>query len=350
MRLFTALLGAIAAAATFLLVRELLPRARWAATAAGLLVAFQPMFSFVSGAVNNDAAANAAGAVLLLLLVRALRRGMSVRLAAAIGAALVVLPLAKSNGLFLYPAAAVGLAGVAWRHRPGWRPFAAVAVAFALLFAAWAPASLALDHDPLPFNPGWNAAAPNEYPTRAGPAVSANAALDHPVQFASYLWEEFLPRLPGMEDVRPPQFPHPGYTVYVKRGWASFGFLSINFPNWVYAAIAATLGAAGLLGVAALLRERAAVRRRGWEIAVLALAVLVVWVGSEAVYFVPRAASLGVFGRYMFLAIAPLAALAIGSSFGAGRRWAPAVATAAVAAVMALQWASQLLTLSSLYA
>jgi 4-amino-4-deoxy-L-arabinose transferase-like glycosyltransferase len=350
MRLVSALLGAVAAAATFLLVRELLPRQRWAATAGGLLVAFQPMFAFVSGAVNNDAALNAAGAVLLLLLVRALRRGLSIPLAAAIGAVLVALPLAKSNGLFLYPAAAVALAGVARRHRPGPRPFVALAAAFALAFAVWTPLSLALDHDPLPFNPGWQALNSSDYPTQAGAAVTARHAVDRPGQFASWLWEEFLPRLPGMDDVRPPAFPHPGYTVYVKRGWASFGYLSINFPGWVYAAIAAALGAAALLGVAALARTKGIVRRHGWELAVLAVAIAAVWIGSEAVYFAPRGASLGLFGRYLFVAIAALAALAVAACLGAGRRWAPAVAAAAVVSVMALQWGSQLLTMSSLYA
>ena len=98
------------------------------------------------------------------------------------------------------------------------------------------------------------------------------------------------------------------------------------------------------------MRERAAARRRAWEIAVLALAVLTVWIGSEAVYFVPRAGTLGLYGRYLFPAVAALAAFAVGACFGVGRRWAPAVAAAAVVAVMALQWASLLLTMSSLYA
>lgn len=350
MRLVSALLGAIAAAATFLLVRELLPRHPWAAIAAGLLVAFQPMFAFISGAVNNDAAANAAGALLLLLVVRALRRGLSMRLAIAIGVTLVVLPLAKGNGFFLYPAAAVGLAGVAWRHRPGGRPFVALAAAVALAFAAWVPASLALHHDPLPTNPGWYAAGANDYPTRAGAAVSGHAAVAHPVKFAEYLWEEFLPPLPGMDDVRPPGFSHPAYTTYVKRGWASFGFLSVNFPAWVYAAIAAALGAAAVLGLVALVRERRALRRVSWELAVLAIAAIVAWLGSEAVYFRPGFGGLGVFGRYLFVAMPALAAFAVGACFGVGRRWAPGVAAAAVVSVMALQWAAQLLTMSSLYA
>jgi len=250
---------------------------------------------------------------------------MSLRLALGIGAVLALLPLAKGNGFFLYPAAAVGLAGVAWRHRPGARPFVAAAAAFALVCAVWIPFSLALHHDPLPTNPGWNAANPMEYPTQVGPAVETRAALDHPGQFASYLWEEFLPPLPGMPDVRPLNFPHAAYTAYVVRGWASFGFIAIQFPHWVYVAIAAALGAAALMLLAALVRERRGVRQRGWELGVLVLALLTVWIGSEAVYFVPRANSLSLFGRYLFVAIAALAVAAVGAG-------------------------SQLLTMSSLYA
>ena len=89
---------------------------------------------------------------------------------------------------------------------------------------------------------------------------------------------------------------------------------------------------------------------RGYLGDTLVVAALGVWVGSEATYFVLPPAGLSVFGRYLFPAIAGLAAIAVGCCFGAGRRWAPAVAAGAVVAVMALQWASQLLTMSSLYA
>ena len=45
--------------------------------AAGLLVAFHPMFGFISGAVNNDNGINAAAALALYLVIRALRRGLT---------------------------------------------------------------------------------------------------------------------------------------------------------------------------------------------------------------------------------------------------------------------------------
>src|SRR5207244_1886754 len=54
MRVLSALMAAVTAALAFLLARELAPSVPWAAPVAGLAVAFQPMFAFIGGAVNND--------------------------------------------------------------------------------------------------------------------------------------------------------------------------------------------------------------------------------------------------------------------------------------------------------
>ena len=52
----------------FLLVRELAPGRPWLAVVAALLVAYEPMYGFISGAVNNDVGVNAGAAALLYLL------------------------------------------------------------------------------------------------------------------------------------------------------------------------------------------------------------------------------------------------------------------------------------------
>ncbi|MEA2208167.1 MAG: hypothetical protein QOF54_644, partial [Solirubrobacteraceae bacterium] len=78
MRIFSALLGALVVVFTYLLARELAPRRPWLAVLAALLVAYQPMFGFISGAVNNDVGVNAVAAALELLLIRLLRRGVTV--------------------------------------------------------------------------------------------------------------------------------------------------------------------------------------------------------------------------------------------------------------------------------
>ena len=129
MRLTSALLGALAALFAFLLARELAPGRPWLAVLAGLLVVYEPMYGFISGAVNNDVGVNAAAAALAFLLIRLLRRGLTFAWGLLTGAMLVALPLVKETGLSLYPVAALVLVAALWRHHrrsdlpagPRWR-------------------------------------------------------------------------------------------------------------------------------------------------------------------------------------------------------------------------------------
>jgi hypothetical protein len=353
MRLMTALFGGLTAACVVLLVGELFPRPRWPAVAAGLFVAFQPMFAFISGAVNNDAAVSAAAALALWLVVRALRRGLTVRLAVAIGATVVVLPLLKGSGLFLLPALTIGVAGAARRTRRRGgavgRPLVALGATLAVTAAAAIGFSAALDHSADPTRAGWYASTGNTYPTRPGATVEPSGALHHPVRFAEYVWQVFLPPAPGMADLRPAGRRFPGFHAYIERGWADFGFVSIKFPTWVYAVIVLAMLALVALAVAAWSANRAAVARRGWEFAVLVLVVVGVFLGTELANFTPGAPVVPEFGRYLFPAAAAFAALAVAATFGAGRRRAPAVAAGLVTALLVLFWASEFLTMSALY-
>ncbi len=343
MRLVSALLGALVAVCAFGVVRELIPRQPVAAVAAGLLVAFQPMFGFISGAVNNDNGVNAAAALSLYLVIRALRRGLSWRLALALGLALAIAPIMKETGYEIYPAVAVGLFGVAWRsHRardvPGW--IALVACFFAV-------------------RAGWSALQGVFYPTVAGKstaaggivATSALSLAEHmPGRFLVYLWELFLPRLSFMGDLFPPGWPFKA--VYVVRGWASFGWYTWQFPNWVYNVIIAAMAAIGALALWSAVRERLALRSRVFEVAVIALFPVCVVVAVEAAYFTPTGGRTVVAeqGRYIFPALAALAAIAVAGTFGLGRRWQVPLASALVVAMIGLSFASQLLTLGSFFA
>jgi Predicted membrane protein (DUF2142) len=344
MRLVSALLGALVAACAFGIVRELLPLQRFAAVAAGLLVAFHPMFSFMAGAVNNDNGINAAAALSLYLIVRGLRRGLSWRMALGLGATLAVAPLMKKTGYEIYPAAAVGLLGLAWRNhrvRDG-RAWAALAGAFVFVQLGW---SLLLQSV---FYPSTIAG------LRAGPpgvAVASSLSLaEHmPGRFLVYLWELFLPRLPFMGNLFPQGWPF--YQIYVVRGWGAFGWYTFVFPRWVYSVIVLGIGAVGLLALAAAVRNWRAVRGRGFEVAVIALFPACALVAVEAAFFAPSGGRTVVAeqGRYIFPAITALAAIAVAGTFGFGRRWHIPVATTLVVAMMALCYASQLLTLGSFF-
>jgi 4-amino-4-deoxy-L-arabinose transferase-like glycosyltransferase len=342
MRLTSALLGVVAAVCAFAIVRELLPRQQVAAAAAGLLVAFEPMYGFISGAVNNDNGINAAAALSLYLAIRGLRRGLSVRLALALGVTLAVAPLMKETGYEIYAPAAVALLGMAWRrHRrrdaPAW---AALAAAFAAVRVSWSLLQ------------------PVFYPALAGrsgaggidAAGAVATAWQMPGRFLTYLWQVFLPPVAGMPSLFPPGWPF--RTIYLVRGWGAFGRYTQSFPGWVYAVILVVIIVVGVLAVSAAIRERVAARARTLELAVIALFPISVFIAVEATFFIPHGGRTNVpeQGRYMFPAIAALAVIVVGGAFGLGRRWHATVATVLVVAMIGLSYASQLVTLSSFYA
>jgi 4-amino-4-deoxy-L-arabinose transferase-like glycosyltransferase len=342
MRLVSALLGAVVAACAFGVVRELLPGHRVAAIAAGLLVSFHPMFGFISGAVNNDSAINAAAALSLYLVIRGLRRGLSWPVGLALGATLAVAPLMKETAYEIYPAIAVGLLGMVWRrHRRGDVPAWAATVAGFLAVRGF-----------------WSLMQPVFYPSVAGhpappggiAASSAVSLAEHmPGRFLVYLWELFLPKLSFMGSLFPPGWPFKA--IYLVRGWASFGWYTWVFPNWVYGGILAAMLLVGALTLAAGVRERVAAKARVFELAVIALYPACVLLAVEAAFFAPFGGRTVVAeqGRYIFPAIAALATIAVGGTFGLGRRWHVALATTLAVAMIGLSYASQLLTLGAFF-
>jgi predicted membrane protein DUF2142 len=342
MRLISALLAALTAAFTFLALRELFPRQEWIAAAGGLLVAFQPMFGFIAGSVNNDNGVNAAAALLLFLLLRGLRRGLTIPLGLAIGATMVVLPLFKGTGYALLPAALLALGGMLVRRhsRPELPGYAAVAGAFAAGQAAWAALAGLLERSAFT-TPG--GAAP------VGSNGLIGVVLHKPLEYLNYLWQVFLPRLPFMKDVALQRWP--AFDIYVERGWAAFGWYAITFPRWVNLVIAAVMLLMGAGCFVAVWRERLVVHERALELGVLVLALAGVIGGVAAAYETNGLgrAVVAEQGRYAFTAMVPLAAIAVGGTFAFGRRRAPLVAAGLVAAVAGLAVASYMLALTRFY-
>jgi len=73
-------------------------------------------------------------------------------------------------------------------------------------------------------------------------------------------------------------------------------------------------------------------------------------VGFEAAYYTPGVRpTIGEVGRYAFPAIAPLAALVIGALHAFGRRHVLTVGAGLLVAMIALSYASQLLTVGFFY-
>ncbi|HVR04973.1 MAG TPA: DUF2142 domain-containing protein [Solirubrobacteraceae bacterium] len=342
MRLASALIGALAVLFTFLLVRELAPGRAWLAVLAALLVAYEPMYGFISGAVNNDVGVNAAAAAMTYLLMRMVRRGITLPWGLLTGGLLILLPIIKETGYSLYPIAALALAMTIWRHH---RRRADLLGYVGLALGALLVRELQL-HLAGTFHPAEATLAAGK--VTAGASVSL--AREHPLGFLAYLWEIFLPRLPFMA-------PHlvgtgyPAYTIFVKRGWGAFGWYDVFYPNWIYRVIVATMLLVALLGLGAIVREWRFVRRHFLEFVLLLLTPLAVWAAFEAAFYTTGVRPfIAEFGRYEFPAIAALAAIVVAALHALGRRWALRVGVGLLVAMIALSYAGQLVTLTTFYA
>jgi hypothetical protein len=348
MRLTSALIGALTAVFAFLLARELAPGRPWLGVLAALLVAYQPMYGFISGAVNNDVGVNAGAAALELLLILMLRRGVTWRLGLLTGGLLVALPIVKETAYSLYPVVGIALIAILYRHHRrvevrGWAALAIAAIAVGAL-------SRGLAHV---FRPSIaSAASTGGTPAEAGTAASSvSEALAHPLDYLSYLWQSLLPRLPFMTEHFPTTH-FPAFVIFVERGWGAFGWYDVFFPHRVYDVILAAMIAVPILGLIALRREWTSfVRRNALEFALLMLMPLAVVAGFEAAFYTPGARPfIAEFGRYTFPAIAPLAVLVVASLHAFGRRWALYAGVVLLVAMVVLSYSAQLVTLTGFYA
>jgi hypothetical protein len=350
MRLTSALLGALVVLFTFLLARELAPGRPWLAVLAALLVAYEPMYGFISGVVNNDVGVNAGAAALELLLLRMLRRGITIPWAALTGVVLAAVPIIKGTGLSLYPVAGLVFLATLWRHHRRADLYAWVALGLGFLLVSEISAHVLSILQPTSAATGSAVISSN--------ATSVSEALHHIPNFLSYLWQALLPRLPFMTRYFPPPvhpgfvlFSDPGFVILVERGWAAFGWYDVFFPRWVYVVIFLAMVAAVPLGVWAARREWTWVRRHALEVLALIAMPAAVITGFEAAYYTPTPRlMIAEFGRYAFPAIGPVAVLVVGALHAFGRRRMLTAGVALLVAMIALSYASQLLTLTAFYA
>ena len=260
MRLASMLLLLVTTVGAWLLAGELFARNRRLQLVTAAFAGLHPMVGFLSAAVTPDALVFALWTLALWLGVRILKRGLTpvggVALLAVVGLAIVT----KASSYALVPAALLALGiGAARLRAPRRRAAALVAVALtalALPVGVWFGTARALDR------PAVNEIAASE---RTPSLTNFNAR-----ELASYMWQFYLPRLPfqqrfgGMKE-------YPVYEVWLKTGWAAFGWLEVTFPQPVYLLLAA-LTLAALIGAGAyVVRRRAQV-----DLAVVAFLALVV--------------------------------------------------------------------------
>lgn len=152
-RLLSVLMGAATVWLTYRIALELFPPARggdrggaWFALSAAAVVAFTPMFLFISGAVNNDNLAMLLCTLALLLIVKRLRApeepatlGFRIGRWVPLGVVLGLATLSKTSAIALLPIAALTVSVVAWKRR-SWPELIAGALGTAvplLLIAGW---------------------------------------------------------------------------------------------------------------------------------------------------------------------------------------------------------------------
>jgi len=337
-RIGSGLLSALAVLFVLLAAREVAPRRPLFAVGAALLVALNPMFTFIGASVNNDVGVNAAAALFLFLLIRVARRGFTWPVALALGATLGVLPVIKGTAYALYVVAALALPALLVKHRSR-----AVLIGIAATVTAVVLVQI-----------GWSELAPGfgrtTFTTPGGGApISGPSLFSSAGTSLSYIWQIFLPVLPSMYDHYPLD-DWPAYTIYIVRGWASFGWYDIVFPPIVYTTIIAGMVATAVAGLV-FARRRFDWVKSNWVVVVTLLVTPVIVIAAVERSFatVGQRSVIAEMGRYLFPAIGALALLAAGAFWAWRERWAAQITTAVVVVLMVLTYASQLLTLRGFY-
>ena len=332
-----ALMAGLTALFAYMFVREALPGAPWAWVVGGASVALAPLLGFISGTVNPDAMLFAVSAAVFYLLARAFRRGLTANLAIAIGVVTAIGLLSKLNFIGLVPGIVVALIVLALRAARAPRATAWRSLALAIGIAA-APVCLYI--------------VINLFSNHRGLGVVSSAidlrkgSVFHEL---SYIWQFYLPRLPGMAV----DFPgiSPTRQIWFDRSVGLYGWLDTPFPTWVYNVALIPAVVLALLAIRALVKVRATLCRRLVELAVYALMTVGVLalVGADSYLAFPTQA--GTYGepRYLLPMLPLLAAALVLSARGAGRRWGPVAGTLIVVMFLAYDAFSQLQVVARFY-
>jgi hypothetical protein len=280
-------------------------RRKLAAAVAGALVAFQPMYAYVSGAINNDTIASVTGAALLYLLVRLAREGWTRKTEIWIGVLAVVGVLGKITGVSNAVFAAMVVALTMLRDRTGsaLRGGLTVLATVIATSATWLmlttvigwPRMLAYQHTDIPPTPdAWHPTMP---------------------QRIDYIIQQVFPFIHLTGPMV--QVSHAFERVYVVGGFGDFFWHRAAFPIPVFKVILLVLLVVFAAGAVGIVRYRRWALKN-WLPALIVLAQpVVVYVFVESAYAVPGGRTvMAEQGRYIFPALAALAVIAAGAGFG----------------------------------
>ncbi len=337
MRLAGALFGALTALLVFLFLRETLPNVPWAATVGALCVALQPLFAFMSGSVNPDTMLYAVAAGVLLCLARALRRGLTPRLAVVLGILIAAGFLTKLDfvgfaiGVFAY----LAVSAVRGARRGGWEGLRCPAIATGIGIA---PVALYVLRNLMSHHPA------------LGAVSEVKQVLEAPAAVAGYIWQLYLPRLPGMTQYFKGMAPYKD--IWFDRSVGLYGWMDTMFPGWVDNVALAPAAVVALLCGRELLARRDALRARLPELGVYAVTVVgvLVIVGAPS-YFSDVIDHHLAFGepRYLLPLLPLFGAVITLAVRGAGRRWTPVAGGAMVILFLGHNLFSQLQVVARYY-
>jgi 4-amino-4-deoxy-L-arabinose transferase-like glycosyltransferase len=339
MRLFSAVMAGFTALFVFLFLRELLPSTRWAWTVGGLCAALAPLLGSMSGAINPDALLAAVSAAAFYLLARGFHRGLTLGLSSAIGVLLALGFLTKLNFLGLAPGVLLGLLVLVRRalRNCGNAPYRWLAIA---LLMAFSPVLLYFLVNVFTGHPALGI---------VSGAFHASGGHGSLLREASYIWQRYLPRLPGMAaDFRGVL---PWRDVWFNGLVGFYGWDSIYFSDAVDHAALIVAAVVGCLCLGGLISGRTALRARLGELAVYIVmgGGVLALLGADGYLGFPGEIMEYRAPRYLLPMLALGCAISALAARGAGRRWGPAVGALIVVLSLAHDVFSQLLVISRFY-
>jgi hypothetical protein len=337
MRLLSALMGGATALFAYLFLREALPGGgAWTWTVGGLGVALMPTLGMMSGAVNPDALLFAISTALFYCLARAFRRGLTWRLAMVTGAVMVAGCMTKLTFFGLLPGAACGLLALAIQAaRASGRSVPRV-LAIALVLVA-SPACLYVV---------WNLSSDRPLLGAFKGAITSARHSGSTLNSIAYIWQIYLPRLPGMRPVLHGVSP---VAIWFEQLVGKYGWLDTTFPQRVVRLALIPVGLIAALFARALLGLRGALRGRLLEVATYAVMSLGVLFMIGVAEYTHRTPGEYMQFRYLLPMIALMGAILALAARGAGRRWGPVAGALIVLLVLAHDLFSQLLVVSRYY-
>ncbi len=242
-RLLGVAMGAVTVVCAWLLAQELAgpntPHRNFIALLAAALVAFNPMFVFISASVNNDTLATLLSSIGLVLGARLVNRDITSGRALALGIVLGCAALTKSSALALAVVIPITLVIVAWLR---WRRAAAPAGLPDLLNAVSPVLLVAL---PVALIAGW-------------------WYIRNQLLYGDFTGTTMMALIAGPRERLPTLLELIGeWDGFRKAYWGLFGAVNIPMANWIYVALDLALIVAGAGLAPAILRRMRAWRQAG---------------------------------------------------------------------------------------